>query len=103
MALLLRTNGTVERLEPGPGGLSLDQLRAAIGGGAIEVVTLGGTSARREVLVVDEDGLRKQLPVNEMATTIYRGGFPPRHREVIVGDALLAEVLHGGTDEETWR
>jgi hypothetical protein len=59
--------------------------------GYIEVVHLNYKFNDRPlgmIMIVDDDGLRKELPLNEIATAVYiaSGGNSP-----IVGPALLCE------------
>lgn len=66
------------------GPFTAQELQAFVGG-FIEVVNLG----RNHWLVVNEDGLRLELPLNEVATRLVRRlGLP----HTIVGDALLCAV-----------
>lgn len=70
-------------------GTSLDDLRKLVGGGWIEIVRtepmprLSGQD--RVSMVVDEEGLIKNLPVNRRATKHYYP-YPPNQ---IHGDAFL--------------
>ncbi len=63
---------------------SLEELKTAIGGGYIEIVRL----YRRDewgnplIMIVDEDGIRKQLPVNHHASELYG-------KDYIYGPALV--------------
>lgn len=94
MALVLRADGSREELE---GPLTLAQLQALVEGD-IEILRLG-REARGEVLIVNENGRNIDLPLNEAATLLFRG-IPPRHRDVIVGTAVLARIKHPGTARE---
>jgi len=80
-SFIVRIDGTIEHVEPENGtNFTLDELKKAIGGGYIEVVPL----TFDKVMVVDEDGKRKQLALNVAATRIYNGP-----NDFIVGDALV--------------
>lgn len=74
----------------GAGTLSLNEMQALVGG-PIEVTEscLESTWAREPVdcihLIVNEEGLLRQLPDNSPATDLYAYG----DRSVIVGDAVL--------------
>jgi len=58
--------GGPERLAPADGKhFSLEELQDAVGG-YIELVAI--PAVPRAVLIVDEDGLRKRLPANDVAT-----------------------------------
>ena len=83
MAQLYKADVTIEEFpEPANGtDYSLEEMRAAIGGGWIETVqTKDG-----RVMVVDEEGKLKGFPRNEAATALYRYG----DQDPIVGDALV--------------
>lgn len=97
MATLLKADGTTM---PIAGPLTLPMMQCLVGGW-IEIVTIGGTHERRDILIVDEEGLLKQKPLNEPATQLYRGGARiRRHGGVIVGDAIRAVMLNAGLDNE---
>ena len=82
MASIIKSNGTIEIVEPKNGtDFSLSELKQAIGGGYVEVVSLD----RDTYLVVDEEGLLKNLPYNYTATKLYNFISP------IVGDALVCK------------
>ena len=59
---------------------SLEELKQYIGGGYIEIVRCKGG----QIMVIDEEGKLKGLPINPVATMIY--GNP---NDIIVGDVLL--------------
>ena len=66
MATLIRTNGEQEQIQPKNGtDFQLEELNAYIGGW-IEIVRIGGG----EILVVDEEGLCKELPINTTASIL---------------------------------
>jgi hypothetical protein len=83
MATLYRTDGTNEEVQAVKGRISLEQAWEAVGG-YVERVKL---PKRQGVLLVDEDGLMKGLPVNSTASKL-------------VGYALVGPVLH--TKAEGW-
>lgn len=64
---------------------SLPALQALIGGGYLEPVTL----APRVMLLCDEEGLHKQLPMNRSVSTQYFDGD-------IVGDFFITRVNDAG-------
>ena len=72
-ALVIRVNGNEDTIQD----LELDTLQKAVGG-YIELVHIGGG----KVLIVDEEGLIKQKPVNYRATEMSGRS--------IVGDVVLA-------------
>lgn len=82
-AKLIRTNGTVEAVEPKNGtDFTLEELREFVGG-CIEL--LYPPSQAGAVLVVNEEGRLRGLPLNEVASAAYGHDF-------IVGDALLCHT-----------
>jgi Domain of unknown function (DUF3846) len=98
MATIIRADGTREVLDAPRTGLTLEQMQRAVGG-FIEIVTVGGTWDRREILIVDEEGRLKGKPVNAYGTARYRG-TPPRHAEVIVGDVIEAVLWNPGSEDD---
>lgn len=98
MATFLRADGaTVAITEP----LTLTSMQRLVGG-YIEFVMIGGARGRREVLIVDEEGLLKNKPLNLRATKLYRGE-PERHSGVIVGDVIRCVVLNEGQESEAYE
>ena len=82
MATLYKANGEKKQVSPKRKRFSLDELQAAVGG-YVEYIHLGND----KVLVVNEDGLLLNLPINENASKITaQFGYVP-----IVGDALVAD------------
>jgi hypothetical protein len=98
MATLLKADGSTRNITE---RLTLATMQRVVGG-YIELVTIGGTPDRRDMLVVDEEGLLKQKPINQAATALYRG-TPARHNGVIVGDAIRCTCTHIGTERETYE
>lgn len=87
-------------------GFTLEELRAAIGGGWFELVKLEPVPDTDEhwfYLVVDEEGKSKGLPENLLATIMYQQARPASD-EVIVGPALFVEVAREipGRQERIW-
>ena len=77
---LFKTSGDTEAFPPARGNrYSLEELQTAVDG-FIELVHLDS----QQVLVVNEDGLRLRLPVNDKASDIAG--------RLIVGDSLLCPV-----------
>ena len=86
-AYIIKTTGEKIVVKPKNGtDFSLEELKKAIGGGYIETVRIGD-----ELLVIDEDGRRKDLPLNECASSLFRT-YHPRVNDYIVGDALVCQV-----------
>ena len=91
MAKWIKTNGGIEEVSPANGkkDFSLEELQAFVGG-YIAFVYLSDT----KVLVVNEEGLLRRLPKNQLVKEAY--GID------IVGNALLAtrEEVEGDDNEE---
>jgi hypothetical protein len=78
-AKILKTTGEVLEVEPkNKTDFSLEELQEIVGG-YIEIVQLGD----RKVMVVNEDGVFFNLPINTKATNLYNS--------VIVGDVLICK------------
>ena len=73
MARIIKVDGTSEEIE----NMSFADMQAAVGG-YVAVINL----PKGKILVVDEDGLPKQKPINVTASTIAG--------QMIVGDVVLA-------------
>jgi hypothetical protein len=90
-AYILTTDGEIKVTAPKNGtDFSLDELKAAIGGGYIEIVRI----PHNRLMVVDEEGKIKDppLPLNMRATLLYCGGNEPDFNNpyhTINGDALV--------------
>lgn len=94
MALLIKSNGDEEHIEPvGPDGhLTYDQVRACIGGGFVEHIEVDPAAARgNNHAYLDEEGKIKRLPPNEKATAMSTYTMLT---DVLCGNVLLC------TDEE---
>lgn len=89
MAIVLRPDGTTATAYPKDvrNGFSLEELYALIGGDCdcIDVVRLfdGG------LMVVDDEGRRKELPPNPKASLLYWTGRVGDKRYFIVGTVLI--------------
>ncbi len=84
--ILFKADGTVEKFPPPAKpdeGYTLAELRKAVDGAYIEIVTIERDRTR---MIVDDEGLIKGLPTNEAASLIYQsvGGQTP-----IAGNALV--------------
>jgi hypothetical protein len=95
---LIKADGTSCAIDT---ALTLGEMQRLVGG-YVEFVTIGGTPDRRELLIVDEEGLLKNKAVNWTATRLYRGN-PPRHAGVIVGNVVQCHCLNIGTEEESYE
>lgn len=69
----------------------LEEIRAAIGGGHFDIVHFRKpTSEGYNIMIVDDEGLLKDYPVNWKATLLYRL-YRGQSDTPIVGDVLLAK------------
>ncbi len=94
MATLLRSDGTMETLQPSNGvHWNVTELQTLVGGYIEVVSTIDG-----KYLVLDEEGKLKHKPLNIAATRIYKYG----RRDAIVGDAVVIDTRleMNGPDEE---
>ncbi len=87
MSILFLTDGTNVTVEPEDGvEFKLEQLQTMIGGN-IEVLTIEESDGWHDtILVFDEDGKLKELPLNEQASKL---AIDVLVEDVIVGPALL--------------
>ena len=80
IAYSLNPDGTkVERTPANGKKFTLEEMRAAIGGGYIRLVTI----AKDTYMGLDEDGYMKRMPFNAVASSLYGG------REPLVGTAFI--------------
>ncbi len=83
LAKLIRSDGTIEAVVPKNGkDFSLEELRTFVAG-CIEIIH--PPSDEGAILVVNEEGRLQGLPLNKVASAVYRNDF-------IVGDALLCHT-----------
>ena len=84
MGQFIKTNGEVQEVTPQNGKhFSLEELQGFVEG-YIEIVSIG-----EKHMVVNEEGKLNGLEINARATFIFSQHY--RHRDVIVGNVLLAE------------
>jgi hypothetical protein len=83
MRKLIRTDGTEEPLI---GPLSMTAIRALIGADVCDHVTL---SDRVHVMILDDLGHKKGLPVNAKATALYHARCIPGTTHQIRGDVVI--------------
>jgi hypothetical protein len=74
----LKANDEAPLVEPEGETWTLDELQELVGG----YIELLGVPSKDRVLVVNEDGRLKGLPLNKNATDLYQ-------RDIIVGDAVI--------------
>lgn len=88
MARILKTDGTLHALkgEDRKGRLTLEQMQKGVGG-YVRVIKLRGDKMQ---MVVDEDAGWKAIPVNRVATEMYRRNTGYMG-EVIKGDVILCD------------
>lgn len=83
MGIVINPDDTIEIVHPYNNlNYSLEQIKHYIGGGYIEVVPLGDSY----YMVVDEDGIGKGLPINDIASAMYlaTGGNSRIHGSVLI-------------------
>jgi hypothetical protein len=85
MARIIKADNTVTTVKPPKGSFTLEELQAAVGG-YIEVVRV--PNSENLILVVNEEGLLKKLPLNEQATLLAQ--------QPIVGDVVLCTLKEMG-------
>lgn len=83
---LLRANGTSETFFA---PIKIDKLREMVGCNAFHAVSLWHMGEPLHVMLVDDNGLAKRLPVNVEATELYRANCKLGARGVIVGDVVI--------------
>jgi len=88
MARILKTDGTLHALkgEDRKGRLTLKQMQKGVGG-YVRVIKLRGDKMQ---MVVDDDAGWKDIPVNRVATEMYRRNTGYMG-EVIKGDVILCD------------
>lgn len=79
MALLIQPNGDTQEIQPQGKSFTIKELQGLVGGYIVRVRLADG-----RCLVVDEDGLPKQLPLNRAATELAQ--LPG---DVLVGPAVV--------------
>lgn len=108
-AYIVKASGETVEVEPRNGtDFQLEELQEAVGG-YIEIVQLGSrdtthlreqiqgghvevtSRGRKSVMVVNEEGKIKQLPVNLLATRIFNSIHGFTNPDVIAGDALICD------------
>ena len=78
---IIRVDGSRAPYSPVGAHYTLEELRKAIGGGYIQIVhTKDG-----RLIVMDEEGKLKGLPINAAATALY----PYGEHDPVVGDVLV--------------
>lgn len=86
MATIIKVDGTMEEITIDKQN-SLEQMQKIVGG-YIEVIPIAGG----KTLVVNEEGLLQQLPINHKASALYSG--------TIVGDVILCTLEELEDEEE---
>lgn len=82
-AYILKASGKVIETKPKNGtDFSLEELNEIVGG-YIEVIR---TINDNQIMVLNEEGKLKHLPVNQRATALY-----PNLADIIVGDVLVCD------------
>lgn len=71
MAQLLKTDGSIKRIAPTGKYFTLHEIQSYVGG-SFECSHCPCFTGDRRVMLVNEDGSAKNLPVNRLATELYR-------------------------------
>ena len=85
MATILKTDGTRKNTNPKNKKYFIAKELNAVVDGYLEIIGLPNEDA---LMVLDEDGKRKDKPINTEATRLYRKNFP-HISDFIVGDVLI--------------
>lgn len=83
---LLRTDGSAMDLPPGK---SMEWLRNLLRADALDTVTLRSLGSPRHVMLVDDQGYQKHLPINVAATELYLAQCVPGTMHKIRGDVVI--------------
>lgn len=83
---LIRSDGSVTML---PGPVSMQDIRTMIGADTLDTVNLHHLGRPLWVMVVDDLGHPKELPVNEQATRLYHANCIPGTTHEIRGDVVI--------------
>jgi hypothetical protein len=86
MRRLIRADGSTQELEP---GRSMAELSKLIGADGIDTVTLRHLGYPMHVMLVDDLGHDKRLPVNAEATKLYLANCVPHAKHQIRGDVVV--------------
>ena len=80
--VFIKSNGEEVHVNPSNGSnFSLDELQSYVGG-YIEIISIGNQS-----LILNEEGKRNDLKVNEKATTMFKNQYG--NVDFVVGDVLV--------------
>ena len=83
MAIVIKTDGTKDALQPKNNKVfTLEELKSVVGG-YIEIVQL----TKDYLMVINEEGKLLDLPINVVATRVYRKSR--NTEDFIVGDVLI--------------
>jgi hypothetical protein len=83
---LIRANGTTQELT-GPHAMS--DLHLLLGADALDTVVLRHLGEPRQVMLLDDLGHNKGLPVNVEATKLYHANCRPGTTHQILGDVVV--------------
>jgi hypothetical protein len=86
MRKIIRADGTNEDL---PGPKPMTSLKALIGADTIDTVSLRHMGTPLHVMLVDDNGHGKKLPVNAEATNLYHANCVPGTTHAILGDVAV--------------
>ncbi|CAN5300941.1 hypothetical protein BH10PSE16_BH10PSE16_01360 [soil metagenome] len=84
---LIRADGTKLDL---PNARSIEQHRKMLNANTLDTVTLHHMGQPRHVMLIDDIGHDKKLPVNAEATRLYHANCSPGTTHTIRGDVIVA-------------
>lgn len=86
MCTLYRTDGTTIEL---PAAVSIDNCRRAIAADTLDTVCLRHMGHPLHVMLLDDNGHGKSLPINAEATKLYLANCRPGTTNTIRGDVIV--------------
>lgn len=92
---IIRANGTEQVVEEAP---TLSSVHEALKCDCIDALRLSTYSINQAVMLVDDSGMLKRLPVNVKATALYRAVVDTPYS--IHGDVIVCSDMDFGDDED---
>lgn len=68
---------------------SLSEIKTLLAASSLDTVALRHLGAPLQVMLVDDNGYQKSLPINAAATALYLANCKPGTRHVIRGDVAV--------------
>lgn len=99
MARYIKADGKIEEVHPTNGTeFSLQEMKAFVGG-YLEAIKL----TSKEVMYVNEEFVRLQLPINARATEVLHQHRPDHAHYPLCGDVLIASLAETGDEPDILR